>query len=202
MGENDAGAGHRQAAARARELLLESARVKQRVAAELAERIAEAGALLAEAFRCGRRALLFGNGGSAADAQHIAAEWTGRFRGERRPLPALALTTNSSELTCLGNDYGFEKVFSRLLEAHGREGDVAVALSTSGLSPNVIEGVQVALERGLRVIGLLGKDGGKLATLVHLPLVVPSSDTQHIQEAHIAIGHVLCDLVDGALFSD
>jgi len=187
-------------AARARELLEESARVKRELSSSSAEAIARAASLLVEAFAAGRKALLFGNGGSAADAQHIAAEWTGRLSRERPALPALALTANTSELTALGNDYGFERIFARLLEAHGRQGDVAIAVSTSGNSANVLAAVDVARARGLRTIALTGRGGGRLADRVELALVVPSDDTQRIQESHIAIGHVLAELVDAALF--
>jgi D-sedoheptulose 7-phosphate isomerase len=189
-------------AARARALLEESARVKRAVALHLADEIARAAEWLTESFRAGGRALLFGNGGSASDALHLAAEWTGRLGRERQGLPALALTASGPELTALGNDYGFARVFARLIEAHGRRGDVALALSTSGASENVIEAVEEARRRGLRSIGLLGKGGGKLAHRVDLALVVPSDDTQRVQEAHIAIGHVLAELVDDALLSE
>ncbi len=189
-------------AARARWLLEESARVKQALAAQTAPAIARAAELLVECLGQGGKALLFGNGGSAADCQHIAAEWTGRLSRERQALPALALTANSSELTCLGNDYGFERIFARLVEAHGRSGDVAIAISTSGNSPNVLAAVDEARARGLRTIALTGRGGGKLAGRVELALIVPSDDTQRIQESHIAIGHVLCELVDEALFPE
>ena len=183
-----------------RAMLCESARVKQELAAQASGAIAQAASLLVDAFRSGRKALLFGNGGSAADAQHLAAEWTGRLRGERRGLPAIALTANTSELTALGNDYGFDRIFARLIEALGNPGDVAIALSTSGKSPNVLAGVAEARSRGLRTIGLSGRRGGKLAPAVELALLVPSDDTQRIQESHITIGHVLAELVEQALF--
>jgi D-sedoheptulose 7-phosphate isomerase len=186
--------------ARVRDLLEESAHVKRRLAEEEAASIAVAAELLVRVFRGGGRVLLFGNGGSAADAQHIAAEWSGRLDRERPALPALALTTNSSELTALANDGGFERVFARLVEAHGRPGDVVIALSTSGDSPNVLAGVDEARVRGLHTIGLLGKGGGKLLHRVELAVRVPSDETQRIQEAHIAIGHVLAQLVEDALF--
>lgn len=182
--------------------LAESARVKQAVADTLAGPIARAGGWVAEAFRAGGKALLFGNGGSASDAQHIAAEWTGKLGPDRQALPAIALSANTSDLTAIGNDYGFERVFARLVEAHGREGDVAIAISTSGNSPNVIAAVAEARRRGLRTIGLLGRDGGKLAGQVELPLVVPSDDTQRIQESHIAIAHAIAELVDRLLFPE
>jgi len=187
-------------AGRVRALLEESARVKRAVAEGQAEAIARAAALVAEAFRAGGRALLFGNGGSAADALHIAAEWCGRLGRERPGLPALALGANPSELTAIANDYGFERVFARLVEAHGRPGDVAIALSTSGDSANVLAAVDEARVRGLATLALVGKGGGKLAGRVELAVVVPSDDTQRIQEAHIAIGHALAELVEDALF--
>jgi len=187
-------------AERVQAMLRESARVKQELADQSAGTIARAASLVVDAFRAGGKVLLFGNGGSAADAQHLAAEWTGRLRGERRGLPAIALTANTSELTALGNDYGFDRIFARLIEAHGSPGDVAIALSTSGNSPNVLAGVAEARTRGLRTIGLSGRHGGKLATAVELALLVPSDDTPRIQESHIAIGHVLAELVESALF--
>jgi D-sedoheptulose 7-phosphate isomerase len=187
-------------AASVRAMLLESARVKQELADQAASAIARAAWLLIDAFRSGAKVLLFGNGGSAADAQHLAAEWTGRLRGERRALPALALTANTSELTALGNDYGFDRIFARLIEAHGNPGDVAMALSTSGNSANVLAGIAEARARGLGTIGLTGRRGGKLAPAVDVALLVPSDDTQRIQESHITIGHVLADLVEKALF--
>ena len=190
----------RDPADRVRALLEESAQVKRALAAESAEAIARGAATLAECFRNGGKALLFGNGGSAADSQHLAAEWCGRLSRERSALPAIALTANTSDITALGNDYGFERVFARLVEAHGRPGDVAIAISTSGNSPNVLAAVDEARARGLRTIAWTGRGGGKLASRVELALVVPSDDTQRIQESHIAIGHVLAELVDDALF--
>jgi D-sedoheptulose 7-phosphate isomerase len=188
------------AVAKARAILEESARVKQAVAAEQAGAIARAAELIAAALRAGGKVLLFGNGGSASDAQHLAAEWTGKLRADRTALPAIALTANTSDLTAIGNDYGFDHVFARLVQAYGREGDVALAISTSGNSPNVIAGVQEARERGLRVIGLTGRRGGKLAPLVDVALCVPSDDTQRIQESHITIAHAVAELVEEALF--
>jgi D-sedoheptulose 7-phosphate isomerase len=167
-----------------------------------AEPIAAAGGLLIEALRAGGRVLAFGNGGSAADAQHLAAELAGRFERERPALPALALTANSSDLTAIANDYGFEQVFARLVEAHGRPGDVAVAISTSGNSENVLRGVAAARARGLRSIALAGRGGGKLAARADVAIVVPSDVTARIQEAHALIVHMLCALVDAALFPE
>ena len=167
-----------------------------------ADAILQAIELIQRCFQGGGQILLFGNGGSAADAQHIAAELVGRFAQERAALPALALTTDSSALTAIGNDYGFEHVFARQVRALGRSGDVAVAISTSGRSPNVLAGVAAAHERGLSTIGLTGGDGGRLAALVNVPIVVPSPNTARIQECHIAIGHILCEIVENLLFAE
>lgn len=177
-------------------------RVQQALVEASAESIVRGGEILADAFREGGRALLFGNGGSASDAQHIAAEWVGRYVRERPALPAIALTANTSELSAVGNDYGYDQVFVRGVEAHGRPGDVAIAISTSGNSPNVLRAVEVARERGLHTLGLTGRDGGKLAGLVDVPIVVPSERTSRIQEAHIAVGHAWCELVDALLYGD
>jgi D-sedoheptulose 7-phosphate isomerase len=186
----------------ARASLEESLRVKRATLDVCIPTIAEAGEFLIEAFRGGAKVLCFGNGGSAADAQHFASELAGRFHRERRPLPALALTANSSDLTGIGNDYGFERVFERLIEAHGRRGDVAFAISTSGNSANVNAAVIEGGKRGLRTIALTGRVGGKLADLAELVIRVPSEETPRIQEAHTAICHVLCELVDSVLFPD
>ncbi len=187
------------AAARVRALLEASAQVTRALAAD-ATAIAGAATRVSEAFRAGHKVMLFGNGGSAADAQHIAAEWCGRLSRERDPLPAIALTANTSDLTALANDYGYDEVFARLLRAHGETGDVAIAISTSGNSPNVVRAVEEARRLGVHSIAWTGRDGGKLATLVDHPLVVPSDDTQRIQEAHITLGHIIAELVDDALF--
>jgi D-sedoheptulose 7-phosphate isomerase len=164
--------------------------------------IAAAADRLIEAFRAGHQLLAFGNGGSASDAQHLCAELAGRYVRERPGLPAIALTANTSDLTAIGNDYGYHRVFARLVEAHGRAGDVAIAISTSGNSPNVLEAVAVARQRGLATIGLSGRGGGKLASCVDVPIVVASDRTPRIQETHIAIIHVLCELIDDALFPE
>jgi D-sedoheptulose 7-phosphate isomerase len=142
---------------------------------------------------------LFGNGGSAADAQHLAAELEGRFMKKRRALPALALTANTSTLTALGNDFGYEQTFARQVEAHVRRGDTVVGISTSGNSPNVLAGIRRAKRAGAVTVGFTNETGGKLRRLADLCLCVPSTDTQRVQECHIAVGHVLCDLVEAAL---
>ena len=148
------------------------------------------------AFRAGRKALFFGNGGSAADAQHLAAEFLGRYLLERKPLPAVALHGNTSALTAIANDYGYDHVFSRQLQALGVPGDVAVAISTSGNSQSVIEGVNCARQMGLYTIGLTGASGGRLKGLVDTLIAVPSEETPRIQECHILVGHSLCDVVE------
>ncbi len=146
----------------------------------------------------GRKLLLAGNGGSAADAQHLAAEFVGRFLRKRPSLAAIALTTDTSALTAIANDFGFEEVFSRQLIGLGQAGDVLLAISTSGNSPNVIKAAEAARQKGITVIGLLGNDGGKLKAACELAIVVPSQVTARIQEMHILIGHLICDYVDQA----
>ncbi len=188
--------------ARVRASFEESARVKGETLELEARHVVDAADLLIETFGAGGRVLVFGNGGSASDAQHLASELAGRFDRERPALPALALTANSSDLTAIGNDYGFEHLFARLVQAHGRPGDVAIALSTSGRSANVNVAVAEARARGLRSIGLVGKGGGELASLVDVAVVVPSDSTARIQECHITVTHVLCELVDAALFPE
>lgn len=190
----------RELARRVRAGLDASAETQRATAQACAPAIAHAALRLVETFRSGGRVLAFGNGGSAADAQHLAAELAGRFERERPGLPALALTANSSDLTAIGNDYGFDAVFARLVQAHGRSGDLAVAISTSGISPNVLAGVEAARDAGLSTLALTGRDGGKLAALADLAIVVPSDVTARIQEAHIAVIHLLCEIVESALF--
>jgi D-sedoheptulose 7-phosphate isomerase len=186
---------------RIRSAFAESIRVKQATAAECGEMIATVAERLVVCFRAGGKVLLFGNGGSASDAQHIASEWVGRHLIDRPALPAIALTANSSEISAIGNDYGFDHVFVRGIEAHGRPGDVAVGISTSGDSANVLAAIDVARERGLVTVGLLGMGGGKLASAVDYPITVPSYETPRIQESHITIGHILCELIESELFS-
>jgi D-sedoheptulose 7-phosphate isomerase len=147
----------------------------------------------------GGKLLIAGNGGSAGDAQHIAAELTGRFMRERRALPALALHGNVSALTAIGNDYGYDQVFARELSAHAREGDVLLAISTSGNSPNILRAIEAARERGVLVIGLTGESGGKMNSACDLCLRVPSNTTARIQEMHITIGHAICQLLEARL---
>lgn len=167
----------------------------------LTSRIAAAAEIIIAAYRAGGGMFLFGNGGSAADAQHVAGEMVGRFLTERRALKAQALTTDSSVLTCLGNDYSFETIFSRQLEAGARPGDVAVALSTSGNSANVVAALKRAREMGLKTIALTGCGGGLCAEYADVLLDVPSSQAPHVQEAHAVIYHCLCGLIEAA-FAD
>ena len=184
-----------------RRLFAESARTRDVFLEENADALARAVDLVAEALGAERKLLLFGNGGSAADAQHIAAEFVGRFARERRALPAIALTTDTSALTAIANDYGYEHVFARQMRALGAAGDVALAISTSGKSPNVLRAVEACRERGVRTIGLTGGDGGPLATMVDVSLrVSASTHSARIQETHILVGHVICELVDRRLF--
>ncbi len=181
---------------RIKEFLYESAKVKQTVADTLSDKILEAIKLARSSLQNGGKLLLMGNGGSAGDAQHIAAEFIGRYKKERRPVAAIALTTDSSILTCVGNDYGYDSVFSRQVGGLAKKEDVVIAISTSGNSENVIRGVEKAREIGAQTIGLLGNQGGKLKDKVDLAIVVPSSDTARIQEAHITIGHIICEILD------
>ncbi len=177
-----------------------SARLKRATIESCHEPIADAAEVLIETLGAGGKVLCFGNGGSAADAQHLAAELAGRFVRERRALPALALGANSSDLTAIANDYGFEQVFARLVEAHGRPGDVAIAISTSGNSPNVNAAVRRAHSAGLHTIAMTGNGGGELGGIADTVICVPSDETPRIQESHIVVCHVLCELVDAALF--
>jgi D-sedoheptulose 7-phosphate isomerase len=161
--------------------------------------LGRAATLVADAFAAGGTLLVCGNGGSAADAQHIAAEFVGRFLKERTPYSAIALHTNSSAVTAIGNDYGFDSVFSRQVLAHGRSGDVLLAISTSGTSPNVVAAIAAARERGMSVVGLSGGSGGSMAASCDVCLTVPVSSTPRVQEAHILLAHTLCGLVEDAL---
>ena len=177
----------------------ESIRVKEECLKSQSGVIEEAARLIIDALAGGGKLILFGNGGSAADAQHIAAELVGRFRRERAPLSAIALNANTSSITSIANDYSYRMVFKRQVAALGKSGDVAVGISTSGNADNVIEAIIAAGKKGIKTVGLTGKDGGKLAGLVDIAIIVPSNETAHIQESHITIGHLLCELVEEAL---
>jgi D-sedoheptulose 7-phosphate isomerase len=189
---------------RVRHSIEKSISVKQLLlnSAETVAIVAKVSEILADALRNGNKPLLFGNGGSAADAQHIAAELVGRFAFDRPALPALALSVNSSCVTAIGNDYGFDLVFARQIEALGRSGDVAIGISTSGNAANVLRGVAAAKKMGLLSIGLTGAKGGALKSAVDYCICVPSSDTPRIQECHILIGHVISELVEQTIFHE
>ena len=182
--------------------LEESANIKRMVAQDLTDIIVDAAQIILNAYKEDKKVLLIGNGGSAADAQHLAAELVGRFRLERTGLPAIALTANTSSLTALANDYGYDSVFSRQLEALANDKDVLIAITTSGTSPNVLEAAKMAKSQGIIVIALTGRGGGKLEGLADLTIAVPSDNTQRIQEAHITIGHIICHLVEKELFGE
>lgn len=185
-----------------RSALTDSIAVKQAILTDAVflQKIEQAAGALVAAFRGGGKALFCGNGGSAADAQHLAAELSGRFYVDRPPLYAEALHVNSSYVTAVANDYGYEAVFARMVEAAGRPGDVLVAFSTSGNSPNILAAIEKARAGGMRVVGFTGASGGKMRDLCDVLLNVPSSATPRIQEAHILIGHVLCEIVEKEIF--
>ena len=176
--------------------LEEGARIQRAIAGSEIGVIESIVRFIISAYKAGGKVVLFGNGGSAADAQHIACELIGRFGLKRQAFPAIALTTNTSTLTAVANDYGYEKVFSRQVEALVNEKDVAIGISTSGNSANVIEAIEIAKVKGAKTIGLSGGNGGKLAKVADLVLIVPSNSTPRIQESHIAIGHIVCELVE------
>jgi D-sedoheptulose 7-phosphate isomerase len=185
---------------RVRQIARESIEAKKAFFDSNAEIVVRAAELMVTAVKAGGKVLIFGNGGSAADAQHIAAELVNRLNYDRPPIAAIALTTDTSILTSVGNDSSFEDLFARQVRALGRAGDVALAISTSGNSPNVLRAVAAARELGITTIALAGRDGGKLGAAADLALVVESSATQRIQETHITIAHILCELVEDALY--
>jgi D-sedoheptulose 7-phosphate isomerase len=182
-----------------RRIAADSLALKQRFFETSAPLLLEAGQRLSACLRAGGKVLTFGNGGSAADAQHLAGELVGRFRRDRAGLPALALTTDPSIITAVGNDLGYDQVFRRQVEAHGRRGDAAVGISTSGRSPNVVEALVLARERGLLTMGLTGGGGGRLAGLVDVLIDVPSQDVPRVQEVHAMVVHILCEIVEEAV---
>ncbi len=178
----------------------ESSEVKDRFLKENLSKLIDAIKLIVQAFEKGNKLFFFGNGGSAADAQHLAAEFVNRYLMERPPLPAIALTTDTSILTSVSNDFAFNEIFSKQLKALGKKGDIAVGLSTSGNSPNVIRAIETAKEMGMKTVAFTGMDGGKLFKKADIALLVPSSSTPRIQETHILIGHILCEMVENRLF--
>ena len=178
----------------------ETDKIKKRFLDENFSRLIAIIKLIADSLENGNKVLLFGNGGSAAEAQHLAAEFVNRFLMERPPLPAIALSTDSSILTSIGNDYSFSEIFSKQIVALGKEGDIAIGISTSGNSANVIKAIEVAKEIGIETIALTGNDGGDLAKVANYSLIVPSNSTPCIQEVHMAVGHILCEMVEAQIF--
>jgi D-sedoheptulose 7-phosphate isomerase len=181
---------------RVKNLLNISAALKKTVADTLSSEILDAALKIKSRLEAGGKLLLMGNGGSAGDAQHIAAELVGRFKKERKAMPALALTVDTSTLTALGNDYGFDTIFERQIEALANKGDAVIGISTSGNSENVVRAIHKANAIGAYTIGFLGNDGGKLKEAVNLPIIIPSNDTARIQEVHITIGHIICEIIE------
>ena len=181
---------------RVKNLLNISADLKKTVAGTLSSEILDAAQKIQGRLEVGGKLMLMGNGGSAGDAQHIAAELVGRFKKERKAMPALALTVDTSSLTALGNDYGFNTIFERQVEALANKNDTVIGISTSGNSENIIRAVNKANSIGAFTIGLLGNDGGKLKDAVNLPIIIPSNDTARIQEVHITIGHIICEIIE------
>ncbi len=183
-----------------KDILLENIRVKEEMLRTAISQIMEIANLISECLKKEGKVILFGNGGSAGDSQHIAAELVGRFKKERAGLAAIALTTNTSILTALANDYGYEAVFSRQIEALGKKNDVAVGISTSGKARNVAAAIKQAAKMGLKTVVLTGANGTELAKLANFSVVVPSISTPRIQEAHITIGHIICEIVEDTIF--
>jgi len=169
---------------------------------ELLNKIEKVAEMCVVLYRGSNKTILAGNGGSAADAQHIAAELVGRYGFDRPSIPSLSLTTDTSNLTAIGNDYGYDKVFSRQLEGMGQDGDIFIGISTSGNSANIINAFKSAKEKNIATVALVGKDGGEMAKLADIALVVPSDSTPRIQESHILIGHILCDIIEKEIFGD
>lgn len=184
-------------------IIASSIEVKNKILAdtEMQERVEQVALLVADAFKEGHRVYLCGNGGSAADAQHLAAEFTGRFYSDREPLPAEALHVNTSFMTAVANDYSYDQVYERAVKAHGRKGDVLIGLSTSGNSKNIILAQEEAKRRGMLVVSFTGETGGKMKDSCDYLFNVPSTDTPRIQESHILLGHIVCQLVEEKLFS-
>lgn len=168
----------------------------------LMQTIAQVGRECVALYRNGKKTLLAGNGGSAADAQHIAAELVGRYGFDRPSIPSIALTTDTSNLTAIGNDYGYDQVFSRQMEGMGNEGDLFIGISTSGNSENIVKAINAAKVKGVKTVALVGRDGGEMAKLADYAIVVPSNATPRIQESHILIGHMICDIIEKELFGD
>ncbi|MGD0335783.1 MAG: D-sedoheptulose 7-phosphate isomerase [Candidatus Omnitrophota bacterium] len=182
-----------------KDILLENIRIKEELLRTSITRIKQIADLLIDSLRKGGKIILFGNGGSASDAQHIAAEFIGRFKKDRTALAAIAITTNTSILTSLANDYGYEVVFAKQIEALGQKNDIAIGISTSGKAKNVIAGFKQAKKNGLKTIAFTGGDGGEIAKLADAALIVPSNVTARIQETHITVAHIICEMVEETL---
>jgi len=180
-------------------ILKETAELHARLPRDQQLLIAEAGGVMADALKAGRKLIWFGNGGAATQSQHMAGEFVGRFRRERRSLPSVSLTENMASVTAIANDYAYEQIFSRQLEGLAQPGDVALGLSTSGSSPNVIQALRTAKTLQVRTIGLTGRSGGQMAAVCDVCICVPSAVTARIQEAHLTIGHILCELIEETL---
>ena len=178
----------------------ESSEVKSRFLRENLPKLLDVIRLISHTFEAGNKLFFFGNGGSAADAQHLAAEFVNRYVMDRPPLPAIALTTDASVLTSVSNDFAFNEIFAKQIRALGKERDVAIGITTSGNSPNVVKAFEVAKEMGIKTIALTGNDGGIIGKMADFPLIVPSTSTPRIQEAHILIGHIICEMVEHYLF--
>ena len=179
-----------------RDALIESADIKRTISERLCHEIESVIKMISNALKTGKKILIMGNGGSAADAQHIAGELVGRFKAERKAIPAIALSTDTSIITAIGNDYGFDTIFERQVEALTCKGDIVIGISTSGNSLNIIKGLSLAKKLGAKTIALLGNDGGSIKDIVDLAIVIPSHNTPRIQEAHITIGHIICEEVE------
>ncbi len=187
---------------RIKDILLESIQVKEEVLRTSVGKIKEIADIVIDSLKKNGKVIIFGNGGSASDSQHIAAELVGRFKKDRAALAAIALTTNTSILTALANDYGYEIVFAKQVEALGQKNDVAIGISTSGKAKNVVMAIKQAKKMGMKTIALTGADGGELVKMTDMSLVIPSSITARIQEAHITIGHIVCELVEQAFYQE
>ena len=187
-----------------KEQIQASVETKQKILHDevLIQTIAQVGQECVDLYKKGKKTLLAGNGGSAADAQHIAAELVGRYGFDRPSIPSIALTTDTSHLTAIGNDYGYDKVFSRQMEGMGSEGDLFFGISTSGNSLNIVNAINAAKAKGIKTVALVGRDGGEMAKIADYAIIVPSNDTPRIQESHILIGHMICDIIEKELFGN
>ncbi|MCM8799557.1 MAG: D-sedoheptulose 7-phosphate isomerase [Candidatus Omnitrophica bacterium] len=185
-----------------KKILLESIQVKEKLIQNYTEKILEITEAIIDSLKKGGKVILFGNGGSAADSQHIAAELIGRFKKDRQALPAIALTTDTSILTSLANDYGYETIFEKQIEGLAKKEDIVIAISTSGKAKNVIRAIDKAKKMGIKTISFTGKGGGELTKITDISLVVPSNSTARIQEAHITVGHIICEIIEDTFCND